>query len=70
MADLQPDRDTNRGDSAVGRPGASPPGTPRWVLVLGVIAVILILAFVVQLVLGGGHGPGIHGQITGYLNPA
>jgi hypothetical protein len=44
------------------RTEARPPGTPRWVLALGVIAVILIVVFVLaQLLLGVQHGPGMHG---------
>jgi hypothetical protein len=42
----------------------SGPATPRWVLVLGIISVILILAFMVQLLLGGVHGPGMHGELS------
>jgi hypothetical protein len=41
------------------RPG-SPPKTPRWALVLGVIALVLIVAVAVQLVFGIRHGPGLH----------
>jgi hypothetical protein len=37
-----------------------PPKTPRWVLVLGIIAIALILAVAVQLVFGVRHGPGLH----------
>lgn len=39
----------------------SAPRTPRWVIVLGVIALILILAVVAQFVLGIQHGPSMHG---------
>ncbi len=35
-------------------------GTPRWVKVFGVVALILALLFVVSLLVGGGHGPGRH----------
>jgi hypothetical protein len=36
-------------------------GTPRWVKVFGIIAIIVALLFVVMLVAGGGrHGPGRH----------
>jgi hypothetical protein len=38
------------------------PRTPRWVIILGVIALILILAVVAQFVLGIQHGPGLHGS--------
>ncbi|MEP7041058.1 MAG: hypothetical protein ABI864_05720 [Chloroflexota bacterium] len=37
------------------------PRTPRWVWVLGIVALILILAAVAQLVFGIRHGPGMHG---------
>jgi len=37
-------------------------GTPRWVKVFGIIAIVLVLLFVViQFTgVGGGHGPGRH----------
>jgi hypothetical protein len=38
----------------------SPPRTPRWVMIAGIIALILALLFVVMMVVGGGHGPGRH----------
>jgi hypothetical protein len=60
MADQRPDPDPTTDDPALGRAVALVPRTPRWVLVLGVLAVVLIIGFVVQAVLGGGHGPGIH----------
>lgn len=51
MADLPP-------DSGV-RPAADrPPGTPRWVKVFGIIAVIVILLIAIMLLTG--HGPGRH----------
>jgi len=56
--------------------GAS--GTPRWVKVFGVIALILVVLVVVMLVTGrGGHGPGRHasssaasGDTGGYVAPS
>jgi len=47
MVDLPPDHDT---------------GTPRWVKVAGIIALILVVLFVVIIVTGrgGSHGPGRH----------
>ena len=38
------------------------PGTPRWVKVFGIIALILVLLVVIIIVtgLGGEHGPGRH----------
>jgi hypothetical protein len=36
-------------------------GTPRWVKVFGIIALIVVLLVVVMLIVGrGGHGPGRH----------
>jgi hypothetical protein len=36
-------------------------GTPRWVKVFGIIALVLVVLIVVMLVIGrGGHGPGRH----------
>ena len=42
----------------------SPPRTPGWVLVLGILALVLILAVAVQIVFGIRHGPGLHGMST------
>ena len=39
---------------------STPPGTPRWVKVLGIIAIVLILLFVILHLTGlslGGHMP-------------
>jgi hypothetical protein len=49
-------------DGGVARPGARPPGAPRWVKVCAVIAgVVLVLLVVVKLTgTGGEHGPGRH----------
>jgi hypothetical protein len=42
--------------------GAEPaPRTPRWVIALGIIAMVLILAVAAQFVLGLQHEPGLHG---------
>ena len=38
-------------------------GTPRWVKVSGIVALVLILLFVTAMLIGGGfggHGPGRH----------
>ncbi len=42
-------------------------GTPRWVKVFGVIAIVVIVAFVVLMITGrgGGHGPGRHTSAMG-----
>lgn len=41
------------------------PPTPRWVMVLAIIAVGLILAFVVSRFAGVQHGPGLHSSVDG-----
>jgi hypothetical protein len=38
----------------------STPGTPRWVKVFGIIAVVLVVLFVISLLTGVRHGPGMH----------
>jgi len=50
-------------DTSAGADRASTVGTPRWVKVSGVVALILVLLVVVMLLVGGGpggHGPGRH----------
>jgi hypothetical protein len=74
MADLPPDRDSNSdtGDGARARPDrGSTTGTPRWVKVFGIIAIVLILLFVVLLLSGRGHGPSRHtsGDTGGHTLP-
>lgn len=54
-----PDSDDPSAEGLSPRP-QSAPRTPRWVVVLGVLALVLILAAVVQLVFGISHGPGLH----------
>ena len=34
----------------------SPPSTPRWVKVFGIIVIVLVLAFVILHLAGGGFG--------------
>jgi len=47
-------------DTDVG-PGRATPGRPRWVKVLGVIAIVLLLLIIgLQLFGGGRHGPFRH----------
>lgn len=41
-------------------PGDSPPATPRWVVLLGVVLLVLGVAFVTLHLVGGGLGPGVH----------
>ena len=38
----------------------TPPGTPRWVKFLGVIAIALVLLMGIVMLTGGEHGPGRH----------
>ena len=39
----------------------TPPGTPRWVKVFGIIALVIVLLLVVMMVVSGGnHGPSRH----------
>lgn len=61
MADLPPYSDSN-GDTGVGPDRGSPPGTPRWVKVFGIIVIILVLLFVVLHLSGNSPfgGPGGH----------
>jgi hypothetical protein len=48
-------------DTGTGPDRESTTGTPRWVKVFGIIALVLVLLFVILLVTGGGsHGPGRH----------
>ena len=64
MADPLPGPDT--GDNAGEEPDrgstASYPGTPRWVKVFGIIALVLLVLVVVIMAkgVGGDHGPGRH----------
>jgi hypothetical protein len=44
-------------------------GTPRWVKVSGLVAVVVLVLFVIVLVVGGGeHGPGRH-QLGDHTGP-
>jgi len=43
------------------RDSESPPRTPRWVKVFGIIILVVVLLFVILKFIGGGrHGPGRH----------
>ncbi len=49
------------------------PGTPRWVKIFGIIALIVVLLVVVMMIVGGGnHGPSRHltSGDAGYQMPA
>ncbi|HLY25312.1 MAG TPA: hypothetical protein VKQ72_03165 [Aggregatilineales bacterium] len=38
----------------------SPPGTPRWVKVFGIMIVVLVVLFAISHLAGNGHGPMEH----------
>jgi hypothetical protein len=60
MADLPPFPDSN-GDTSVGPGRGSAPGTPLWVKVFGIIALVLVLLVIIMMFASGGsHGPGRH----------
>jgi len=52
--------DPPRDPDAEGVTRVKTPRTPRWVIVLGVIALLLIVAVVAQFALGIQHGPSMH----------
>lgn len=39
---------------------SGPPGAPRWVKVLGLVVLVVVIAFVAFQLIGEGHGPGRH----------
>lgn len=49
-------------DTRAGPDRAPPAGTPRWVKVFGLIALVVVLLFLILQFVGGGgdHGPGRH----------
>jgi hypothetical protein len=53
--------DSDTGDATAGSSG----GTPRWVKIAGVIALLVLVMLVVALLSGGKHGPGRHAGNTG-----
>ena len=53
MADLPPYSDRSQDTD-------TRPGMPRWVKVFGIIVIILALLFVISLLAGVQHGPGMH----------
>lgn len=63
MSDPPTDRDITDGADS-----ESPPATPRWVYALGVIALILVAAFVTSHLAGGGFRQ--HGQPPTVAEPA
>jgi ABC-type transporter Mla subunit MlaD len=61
-------------DTGVGPDRESITGTPRWVKVFGIIAIVVVLLFVILMFAGGGtHGPGRHtlsGDLGGQAPPS
>ena len=53
--------DNNRNDCSVGPDRGSPPGTPRWVKVFGIIVLLLVLLLVILHLTGHGFGAA-HGR--------
>jgi hypothetical protein len=52
---------SNARDEAVSEAGRrSTEGTPRWVKVFGIVALVVVVLFVVLLIAGGPHNPGRH----------
>jgi hypothetical protein len=47
-------------DNGLGETASRPP-TPWWVKVIGIGLLILIILAAIALVVGGEHGPGMHG---------
>jgi len=55
MADPPSNSDRRANDHTV------PPGMPRWVKVMVIVALVVIVALIVIMALSGGeHGPGLH----------
>jgi hypothetical protein len=70
MADPPPD---NGNDNGVGSDRGSTAGTPRWVKVFGIVALVVVLLLVIVLLTRGpgGHGPSRHtGGLGGHTPPA
>ena len=70
MTDRSPYPDTSD-DTGVGPDRGSPPSTPRWVKVFGIIALVVVLLVAIMLI--SGHGPGrhMHGAgLGGYTPPS
>ena len=56
MVDPTPSPDTGTGPDR-----GTLAGTPRWVKVFGIVALVVVVLFIVVLLVGGGeHGPGRH----------
>jgi hypothetical protein len=66
-----PDSNGDTGDdTGVGPDRGSTTGTPRWVKVFGVIALVLVVLLVILMLTGrGNHGPGRHAGDAGGHTP-
>jgi hypothetical protein len=64
-----PDTDTSD-DTGVGLDRGPTAGTPLWVKVFGVVALVVVFVFVVLLLAGRGHGPGRHTSASGDHPPS
>jgi hypothetical protein len=65
MADLPPNSDRSQDTD-------TRPGMPRWVKVFGIIVIVLVLLFVISMLAGVRHGPGMHtpsGDAGGHIPP-
>ena len=60
MPDSGPYRRDAENTEAGEATAASGSGTPRWVKVAGVIALVVLVMLIVALLSGGKHGPGRH----------
>jgi len=61
MTDLLPDTDdTDVRPDRVRPDRRSTARTPRWVYAFAIIAIVVVLLLVVQILMGGNHGPGRH----------
>ena len=69
---VDPPTDSDSGQvSGTGRDREPSAGTPRWVKVFGLIALVAVVLFVVVMLVGGGeHGPGRHTPEGGSNTPA
>ena len=56
---VEPPRHSDSGDDPGVGPGSTT-GTPRWVKVSGIIALVVVLVVIIMLLIGGNHGPGRH----------
>lgn len=62
MTDPRASADASEESDETAEGEATAPGMPRWVKVLGAIAlVVVVIAVVAMLISGGEHGPGRHG---------